>query len=726
VPEGRPYAVVQYPVGFSVQPFHARCLVLGVKIKVQRVIAEAQRPDDPYPAVQPASPRAGIPAAVASAPERLLLTLLWFSYVAAAAYVTGLFRPVIVFPAALIVIALTWRLYPGRDSRAADGTARRWVPAVGSLLGLIVAGTWFLLNLPYLSERVQVNRDPDVYTLAALWLLDHASPVIPVHLFSRGSPGFGLSDSSLHPQGYHLVSGISASVGWLFGENAVFWGNLVCGAAALLALYALGTRVLGALWALVPVLGLAGSLPMLEFSRALYSEPLAMTFTFLSTTLLWDAWKRDRVAGYLLAGAAFGGVGLARIDGTLPLMGVLVGLTVAAFLHPGRNESRRRWAAPLVFLGTLPGLLLGLADGLRNSGSYVSDLRGQVVLLAAGLAVSALISVVGALVPMRTDRLDGIGRGLRLAATAGAVLTAVAFLVLLSRPWWYVGHGALNNGLILATQKAQGLPLDGTRTYAEATFQWISWYYGWPVVLVGLAGLLVWLIVGAQGKQTQLLWLSALFLPSAVLYLTEPNITPDQIWAMRRFLPVVIPGMLLATVWVARTLVDRSRTLVDRARARGRLGRVGGVLVAAALIVTAVGWPLTSVHNLWGEQNNAGALAGIRAVCDEIDGRPTIVAGKGNYLASILVLCDVPAVSIPEPTTQLMAEAREGLGGEVFLVTHAPRVVQWDGDPPQPLVWTQTVWERSLAGPPEETVVNTLGVAMGLVQPDGTVEPVQP
>jgi hypothetical protein len=683
------------------------------------VIVEAQPPDESRPTVQPASARAGVLAAVTSAPERLLLALLWFSYVAAAAYVTGLFRPVIVLPAALIVIALTWRFYSGRHSRAPDGAARGWVPAVGSLLAMAVAGTWFLLNLPYLSERVLVNRDPDVYTLAALWMLDHTSPPIPVHLFSRGSPGFGLADSTLHPQGYHLVSGISASVGWLFGEEAVFWGNLACGAAALLALYVLGTRVLGPLWALVPVLGLAGSLPMLEFSRALYSEPLAMTFTFLGTTLLWGAWKRDRVAEYLLAGAAFGGVALARIDGTLPLMGVLVGLTVAAFLHPGRNESRRRWAAPLVLLGTLPGVLLGLADGLLNSGSYVSDLRGQVQLLAAGLAVSAIISLVGALLPIRTDWLAGIGRGLRLAATAGAVLTAVAFLVLLSRPWWYVAPATINNGLISGTQQREGLPIDGTRTYAEESFQWISWYYGWPVVLVGLAGLLVWLIVGARGKQTQLLWLSALFLPSAVLYLTTPNITPDQIWAMRRFLPVVIPGMLLATAWVARTLVDRGL-------ARSGPRRVGGVLVAAALVLSAVAWPLTSVHHLWGEKNNAGALAGIRAVCDAIDDRPTIVAGRGNYLATILVLCDVPAVSIPEPTNQLLAEAREGLGGEVFLVTHAPSTVQWNGDPPTPLTWTQKVWERSLVGPPDEVLDNPLGVALGLVQPDGTVDPVQP
>jgi hypothetical protein len=650
-------------------------------------------------------------SAVTGAPQRLLVILLCFCYVAAASYVTGAFRPAVVFPTTAIVVLLTWRLLP--SGRACD-----WRTAMGSMAAVVVAGGWFLLNLPYLSERVQVNRDPSVYTLAAMWLLDHTSPSIPVHELSSSAPGFGRVDGALGPQGYHLVSGISASAGWLFGEEAVLWGNLACGAATLLGLYVLGTRVLGALWALIPVLGLAGSLPMLEFSRALYSEPIAMTFTFLGTTLLWDAWKRDRVAEYLLAGAAFGGVSLARIDGTLPLLGVLVGLTVAAFLHPRRNESRRRWAAPLVLLGSLPGVLLGFADALLHSGPYIVSLHERLVLLGAALGVSAVISLIGALLPIRTDWLAGIGRGLRLAATAGAVFAAVAFLVLLSRPWWYVGHTALDNGLVRAAQERDGLPVEGTRSYAEETFQWLSWYYGWPVVLTGLAGLLVWLVIGAR-RRSDLLWLSALFLPSAVLYLTEPNITPDQIWAMRRFLPVVIPGMLLATVWVARVLLDRGRL-------RGRLGRAGGILVAITLVVSTVGWPLTSVHHLWEEKNFAGALAGHRAICDEIDDRATIVAGIGPYLPTILVLCDVTAVSIKEPTPELLAEAREALGGEVFLVTHAPGTVPWNGNPLPPLTWTQKVWETSVAGPPDEVLEETKKVWLGLVQPDGSVEPVQP
>src|SRR5215218_9305480 len=106
--------------------------------------------------------RAGILSALATAPERLLLVFLSFCYVIAVAYVSGFFRPAIVFPVAAVAALLTWRLCSVDGSRDAR-------TAIGSALSLVLAFAWFLANLPYISERVQVTRDPDLYTLAALW-----------------------------------------------------------------------------------------------------------------------------------------------------------------------------------------------------------------------------------------------------------------------------------------------------------------------------------------------------------------------------------------------------------------------------------------------------------------------------------------------------------------------------------------------------------------------------
>lgn len=640
-------------------------------------------------------------SALAGAPERLLLALLAFCYVVALAYVGGVFRPVVVLPAAVVAVALAWWLCPVESPRDPRSL---W----GSALSLVGAGAWFLGNLPFIAERVHVGRDPDVYTLTALWLLDHSNLEIPVPGGSTESSGFYLVDGELEPQGNHLVAGVSASAGWLFGQEAIFWGNLACGAAALVALYVLGRRLLGPVWAFVPVVALSISLPMLEFSRAVYSEPLAMTFTFLGAGLLWGAWQSDRLLHYLVAGVAFGGVALARIDGTLPLIGVVGGLAIASLLSPGPAGSRRRWAAPVLLLGSLPGVLLGFTDLYFFSGRYVSDLGEQFTLLGAAVVVAAVLAFGGAAVP--AARTAVVGRVLAKAAIGAAVLAAVAFVGLLSRPWWYVGHGDVIP-LVGGLQAVEGSPIDPTRTYAEHTLQWVSWYHGWPVVLLGIGGLIAWVVLGARPRSGHLLWLAALLLPSAAVYFTGPNIVPDQIWAMRRFLPVIVPGLLLATTWVVYRLAGWRRP-------------AGGVL-AAVLTVGVVGWPLTTAGRPWLSKDNGGGLDGIEQACALIDGRPTVVTQPDNYLPTVLTLCDVPAFAVPQPTPEALADAREALGGgSVVLMTFRPESVPWvDAPPPPSVVYTQTIWERTLTEPPRNLVAERISITLGLVRPDGSVEP---
>ncbi len=645
---------------------------------------------------------------LASAPDRLLLVSLCFAYVVAAASTIGVFRAVVVLPASAVVavvVLATWR--PFRDAPAPDGRA-----ALGAALALAAVVGWVAANLPYVAERVVVTRDPDIYTLTALWMVDHPSPSIPVPAPSLGSLGFPLQDGALRPQGNSLVSAVSATLGWLFGEDAVYAGGLLGGALALLALYVLARAVLGPLWGLVPMLAMAGSLPMLQFSRALYSEPLALTFTLLGAALLWRAWQRDSVPGYVGAGLGFGAVALARIDGSLPLIGVLTGLAVAALVRRDGARGGRRWAAPLVLLGSLPGVLLGFADLWWHSGSYVQALSSQLQLLAAGFVAATLFALLASLVNADRRWRPALRTLVSWAAIAGAVLSGAAFAFMATRPWWMVSRGDLDNGLVRGIQEREGLGVDGTRLYAEESLQWIAWYYGWPVLVVGLLGLVAWLAIGARERSARLLWLSALVLPSTLLYLWQPSITPDQIWAMRRFLPVVVPGLLLATTWVARELSVR---------------RAVGAAVAAVLTVATVVWPLTATRHMAGAGDKEGAVAGTDQVCDLIDGRPTIVTGVDTYLPTVLVLCDVTAISLHDPTPERLAEARERLGGgPVVLVTRAPGQVPWVGEPPPQQTWRQEVWEQSLTGPPDEVFEEVVGVSIGVVGPDGFVDPISP
>src|SRR6185295_10615762 len=135
----------------------------------RRVTSEVDTPRDAPEIEQPTRPRGFatvVVDALANGPERLLVLFLWFCYVTAVGYVSSQFRPLLVVPATAVVLVTTWRLFPGNRTRGPGA-------AIGSAVALVIAGTWFLLNLPYIAERVQVTRDPDLYTLAALRLLDH-------------------------------------------------------------------------------------------------------------------------------------------------------------------------------------------------------------------------------------------------------------------------------------------------------------------------------------------------------------------------------------------------------------------------------------------------------------------------------------------------------------------------------------------------------------------------
>ena len=152
------------------------------------------------------------------------------------------------------------------------------------------------------------------------------------------------------------------------------------------------------------------------------------------------------------------------------------------------------------------------------------------------------------------------------------MLVAVAFAVLAFRPLWLVSRrdtAPQYVHYVRFLQKAEHLPLDGYRDYAELSVNWVTWYTGWLAFAFGVAGI-AYLVVRAMrgGAQPELLFV-LLFAFTAALYLVKPSIAPDQLWAVRRLLPVVIPGLYAGCSLVLALLAAR----------RQRWGRLVAVAV---------------------------------------------------------------------------------------------------------------------------------------------------
>ena len=682
-------------------------------------------------------------------PDRAPVLLLALGVAGVLAALAGQVRPLVVLPLAAVLVVAAWRHLPPPPRPDA-----RQLGALGAVL-LLVAG-WLVVGWRHTAEYVVVNRDPGFLTLRALWLVTHPSSLIPVGdaaavaaavpAAAAGTEAFWLGDGVLHPQGNVMLPVVLAAQGWLGGERAVLAGGLVIGAVALLAVFAAARRYAGPVWALVPTTALALSLPFLTFTRAAYTEPLAVACLAGGLALAHGAltpggrWpgsgapgpaRRAEVRRVLrgrgvLVGALVGGVAAVRIDGAVAVVGLalgclLVGLGPAARSARAATRAGAR-AAVLTGAGTTA---LGLADVRLLSPQYVAEHAGQLTALLSATALVVLVVVALLLVPDAriAPLLARVRR--RRRALAGGAAGAVLLLggVLATRPAWWQGHhtdpASGYGAAVQVLQAAAGHPLDGSRSYDEQTLAWVAWYLGLPAVVLGFAGLAVLAHRAVARRDAAATVLVAVVGVAAVFPLVRVSITPDQIWAVRRLLPATFPGLLVAGA-VALAALSRPGPRAGLRRA-----------AAAALALAVVAFPVTTWRPGASVVELSGRATQAHAVCDTLRdlGVERVVwthSSPFRYLATLRVVCDVEVVELVEPPTPAdLAAVREAWGGEpVAALTFDVDDYAWTTPPTASVGGTaSTTLGRTLVGVPRTVGTTWSEVWVGLVGPDGTVTP---
>jgi len=555
------------------------------------------------------------------------------------------------------------------------GLARR-VPAVSrtpwwavvATLAVVVA--FAALAVSRHGEHVVVRRDPGVYALVAHWLAGHGGLTIPTDLAAAGgpsptftavSPGFYLAGAALVPQ---FMSGAVIALlpgGWLGGWTGILSTPALYSALALLAAAGLVGRLVGPRWAPIGALVLGLCQPVMLSARSTASESTALLLLLGGLCLLVDAVPvRPAVpaggpggsAPRPAAASTRSGVGLAALAGLVVGFGLLVRIEAARdviLLVPviGWLAARRRpqW------LGLAGGLAVasayGVLDALGPSRRYVSDLQAALrPLLALGAALAVGTVVVA--VALRRGALRGYRTAL---AAAGAVAMVGLAVFLFARPWLQTARFANGSARTLpGLQQDQGLAVDGTRSYAEQSLRWVSWYVGWPALIAAgvVAAVLVWRIVRSGDDR----WAVALpvLVASAALALYRPGITPDHPWADRRLVVTVLPAVVLLAVcglaWVTRAV-------------RGRWARPGRAALTLAVAATGAtvlavpaaraSWPLA------GDRTETGEPAAVAVACAAFG--PGDVAllvdarTRQEWMAALRQECEIPTFGVPgQPT----------------------------------------------------------------------------
>ncbi len=665
-------------------------------------------------------------------PDRLPVVLMVTGIVCLIAILTNTFEPLVVLPASVVGVAALWRLLPDplRPSRSA---------VLASAIALAFALAWVVANLRYASSYVVVNRDPGFLTLQAIWLRTHSFSEIPagsaVHVMDvvsaahANTEAFDLRDGLLYAQGNKMLPGLLAAEGWLGGVRAVLAGNLVIGGVGLVTVFAAARRLVGHWWALLPMVALAGSLPFLAFTRAGYTEPLAMVFMLAGLAAAMSAAHTLRRSQFWLTGALLGTAAAARIDGTLGVLAVFAAFGAVAFatVDPHRRVALRSGLLRTAALA-LPLALLGYWDLREKSPAYLAEQLTNVTSLLALTFVTlgiAMVATTGA--PLRWFR-TALARHRRHAGLVAALGLGLALATLISRPWWLVernlrsGAPVVND--IAHLQASLGLPIDPQRSYDELSVSWIAWYFGWTVVALGAIGLVLMVRRAIAERDARLATLTAVVVVGSAYYLVRVNITPDQIWAVRRLVPLTIPGFLLAATWA----LARLRSWRGRLHPRPERLRL---VVAAGLAVAVAVFPVMTWNGLAGRIELSGRYEQAMSACAVLDrgGVHHVVwihSSPFRYLATLRVLCDVDVVEFVTPPTEAqLAEVRAAWGaGPVAVMSFDRGMIPWTTLPSTPVETTvSSEMARRLTGRPTSVSRSKSSLWYGLLDDAGTVSP---
>jgi hypothetical protein len=279
---------------------------------------------------------------------------------------------------------------------------------------------------------------------------------------------------------------------------------------------------------------------------------------------------------------------------------------------------------------------------------------------------------------------------------------------------------------IAAAQEVAGLPVDGTRSYDEMTLVWLSWYLGPIAVVLGALGAAMLARRAVDGRRPELVVLLVTLGVPSLLYLVRPSITPDVIWAMRRFLPAVIPAILLAAGWFLHWAAGAVRSRAAAAPG-SRVGWLwAGVWAGGAgvLLAPMVTWGAITVTS-----DYSGRVGEVAQVCREVaGGRVLVVRGADPpWLPTLRIACDADVVELPGPAgpEDLAAVRAAWGGGDVFVLAASPRSVRWPVGEPPTFATPVARWPHAIQ-PSNAPIRFTSSLWLGRIAEDGSVVPVAP
>jgi hypothetical protein len=657
-----------------------------------------------------------------------------------------------------------------------------WWVLVAVLVIVVAAG---VLAFAHSAQDVLVRRDPGSYAMSATWLSSHGTVQMPTHVqvFGTQNDNLVLASQGFYQQGLHIIPQFMTGVpvllsigGWIAGVTGVLHGNAVLGSLALLAFAGLAVRLVGARWAPLAVLALAFVQPELDVMRATYSEPAAQLILLGGLAIVLDAfaagglipgfWARaqnadaepdsaEPLAALSAPDQGHAATPRAATDPDTAAWGLFVGGLVLGLVFVVRVDAVADLFPLVPFVGWLAyhrivgwrrftgGLLLGLAFGgldcLVLTYPYTKHVGSDLALVGVGFGVLVPATMVGVFIAWRLQESHHAAGTLEMPVTdPGATrrpwrpLTAAAIVFLIGMFFFLRPHlmtmranpesGGAN--YVTQVQRFLHMAVDPTRSYYENATIWLSWYLGWGTLALALGGT-CWLAY-EQIAGRRRVWAPAflVFFGTAFAVLLRPSITPDHPWADRRFVPVVLPGLVLFAIAAVPPIL---RWIGERAP-----GVLPRLFVTAAAVVVVVVPVWVGTREVFYTKTEVGEPALVRQVCAQLRPNDVVLTIGGRarteWPGTLKVMCGINVGYLGDniDVAQMddIAARATADGGRLMLLAesttdknNAATVAAWPEKPTASLITSEAT--HTLVTRPGKPTVFLTQMWLGEYQPSG-------
>ena len=378
------------------------------------------------------------------------------------------------------------------------------------------------------------------------------------------------------------------------GPSAALWVNPVLATLALVAVYLTGRVIFGPRVAWLGAALLTLNLAQVWFARATLAEPATQLLLWTGLFAISTAQRSPSLALGALAGLAWGSLFLARVEAVL-----LVPPVAAYFVWLARSPVHRPWTLLALALVALGAVHFAVHAWRFAPGYTTMVFSGATLAVAAGGIALTLTFSAGLwlLVPRAAPPDRPTAACPTPQRPTRNPMQILAILLVLAALFAYAVRPLLPTPLPA-----------GEAGELEAAARESLVRLGWYVTPLGLVLTLVGGVALLWGRRWQraapLLGLLALAL---AFYLPNPLVSSDQPWAARRYLPLVLPGLLLLAAYGA---VAVGRVL----QRRMHLPRPVGMLLAVAFTLGVAAGEYQTTAPLIAYREHAGAVAQIEAL----------------------------------------------------------------------------------------------------------------